>query len=212
MPPFLLRTSVQQIRNKAFDPRQGSGPASCRSLQIFAQCGYVAGARLIFDEHAPEGSASNRRPIQLETRIRPIGPQFADTKLGVTAHLFAGKRSERSGRWPRADGSPSCLRLARLRAHFPARRSRKLFVPPDIEFGANSLPRSATQFRSRFSSAKSDAYKVHALVRILFAQPYNQVILPHFVSFRLRRNSSDMSSGYAPSITMVRFQRRKTAA
>ena len=29
---------------------------------------------------------------------------------------------------------------------------------------------SATQFRSRFSSAKSDAYKVHALVRILFAQ------------------------------------------
>jgi hypothetical protein len=29
---------------------------------------------------------------------------------------------------------------------------------------------SALQFRSRFSSAKSDAYKVHALVRILFAQ------------------------------------------
>jgi hypothetical protein len=28
-----------------------------------------------------------------------------------------------------------------------------------------------TQCRSRFSSAKSDAYKVHALVRILFAQP-----------------------------------------
>jgi hypothetical protein len=30
---------------------------------------------------------------------------------------------------------------------------------------------SATQFRSRFSSAKSDSYKVHALVRILVAQP-----------------------------------------
>jgi hypothetical protein len=29
----------------------------------------------------------------------------------------------------------------------------------------------ATQFRSRFSSAKSDAYKAHTLVRILFAQP-----------------------------------------
>ena len=28
----------------------------------------------------------------------------------------------------------------------------------------------ATQFRSRFSSAKSDSYKVHALVQILFAQ------------------------------------------
>jgi phosphohistidine phosphatase len=34
---------------------------------------------------------------------------------------------------------------------------------------------SATQFRSRFSSAKSDAYKVHALVRILFAQPGSRV-------------------------------------
>jgi Histidine phosphatase superfamily (branch 1) len=34
---------------------------------------------------------------------------------------------------------------------------------------------SATQFRSRFSSAKSDAYKVHALVRILFAQPRSSV-------------------------------------
>ena len=50
------------------------------------------------------------------------------------------------------------------------------------------------------------------LVRIQVPQPYNQVILPHFVSFRLRRNSSDMSASYAPSITMVRFQRRKTAA
>jgi hypothetical protein len=50
------------------------------------------------------------------------------------------------------------------------------------------------------------------LVRIQVPQPYNQVILPHFVSFRLRRNSSDMSAGYSPSITMVRFQRRKTAA
>ena len=28
------------------------------------------------------------------------------------------------------------------------------------------------------------------LVRIQVPQPYNQVILPHFVSFRLRRNSS----------------------
>src|SRR5712672_2358808 len=50
------------------------------------------------------------------------------------------------------------------------------------------------------------------MVRIQVPQPYNQVILPHFVSFRLRRNLSDMSAGYAPSITMVRFQRRKTAA
>jgi hypothetical protein len=33
----------------------------------------------------------------------------------------------------------------------------------------------ATQFRSRFSSAKSDSYKVHALVRILFAQPGSPV-------------------------------------
>jgi hypothetical protein len=37
--------------------------------------------------------------------------------------------------------------------------------------GCNSTASSATQFRSRLSSAKSDAYKVHALVRILFAQP-----------------------------------------
>src|ERR1700730_16231794 len=50
------------------------------------------------------------------------------------------------------------------------------------------------------------------LVRIQVPQPYNQVILPPFVSFSFRRNSSDMSAGYAPSITMVRFQRRKTAA
>ena len=71
---------------------------------------------------------------------------------------------------------------------------------------------SATQFRSRFSSAKSDAYNVHALVRILFAQPYNLVILRRLVSFRLRRNSSDISAGYSPSITMVAFQRRKIAA
>jgi hypothetical protein len=33
----------------------------------------------------------------------------------------------------------------------------------------NSTASSATQFRSRLSAAKSDAYKVHALVRILFA-------------------------------------------
>jgi hypothetical protein len=50
------------------------------------------------------------------------------------------------------------------------------------------------------------------LVRIQVPQPYNLVISRHVVSFRLRRNSSDMSAGYAPSITMVRFQRRKTAA
>jgi len=35
----------------------------------------------------------------------------------------------------------------------------------------NSTASIATQFRSRLSAAKSDAYKVHALVRILFAQP-----------------------------------------
>jgi hypothetical protein len=33
----------------------------------------------------------------------------------------------------------------------------------------NSTASSATQFRSPLSAAKSDAYKVHALVRILFA-------------------------------------------
>ena len=38
---------------------------------------------------------------------------------------------------------------------------------------SNSPASSATGFRSRLSAAKSDAYKVHALVRILFAQPQN---------------------------------------
>jgi hypothetical protein len=42
--------------------------------------------------------------------------------------------------------------------------------------------------------------------------PYNMLILLHFVSFRLRRYSSGMFAGYSPSITMVRFQRHKTAA
>ena len=50
------------------------------------------------------------------------------------------------------------------------------------------------------------------LVRIQVSQPYNILIFARFVSFRLRRNSSGMSAGYSPSITMVRFQRRKTAA
>ena len=50
------------------------------------------------------------------------------------------------------------------------------------------------------------------LVRIQVPQPYNILILLDFISFRLGRNSSDMSAGYAPSIAMVRFQRRKTAA
>ena len=50
------------------------------------------------------------------------------------------------------------------------------------------------------------------LVRIQVPQPQNLPIPLRFVSFLLRRNSSDMSAGYAPSITMVRFQRRKTAA
>src|SRR3984893_10562082 len=36
------------------------------------------------------------------------------------------------------------------------------------------------------------------MVRIQVPQPYNLVILVRFVSFRLRRNSSDMSAGYAP--------------
>jgi hypothetical protein len=41
-----------------------------------------------------------------------------------------------------------------------------------VQKGANASGNVyvATQFRSRFSSAKSDSYKVHALVRILFAQ------------------------------------------
>jgi hypothetical protein len=38
------------------------------------------------------------------------------------------------------------------------------------------------------------------------------LILLSVISFRLRRNPSGMSAGYSPSITMVRFQRRKTAA
>jgi hypothetical protein len=54
--------------------------------------------------------------------------------------------------------------------------------------------------------------EAHSSISVQEGQPYNQVILPHFISFRLRRNSSGMSAGYAPSITMVRFQRRKTAA
>jgi hypothetical protein len=41
--------------------------------------------------------------------------------------------------------------------------------------GCNSTASSATQFRSRLSAAKSDPYKVHALVRILFAQPRSSV-------------------------------------
>jgi hypothetical protein len=40
---------------------------------------------------------------------------------------------------------------------------------------------SATRFRSRFSSAKSDAYKVHALVRILFAQPVITYLILHML-------------------------------
>jgi hypothetical protein len=50
------------------------------------------------------------------------------------------------------------------------------------------------------------------LVRIQVPQPYNLLILLRCVSFHLRRNSSDMSAVYSPSITMVRFQRRNTAA
>ena len=52
---------------------------------------------------------------------------------------------------------------------------------------------SATQFRSRFSSAKSDAYKVHALVRILFAA--RQSGLRGFIS-RWGR-IADIPAGYA---------------
>src|ERR1700730_16297301 len=39
------------------------------------------------------------------------------------------------------------------------------------------------------------------LVRIQVPQPYNIWILLRFVSFRLRRNSSDMSAGYSPSFS-----------
>jgi hypothetical protein len=53
---------------------------------------------------------------------------------------------------------------------------------------------SATQFRSRFSSAKSDAYKVHALVRILFAQPQNLSIPLRIFDFYGLRNSPDTSA------------------
>jgi len=53
---------------------------------------------------------------------------------------------------------------------------------------------SATQFRSRFSSAKSDAYKVHALVRILFAQPQNNSIPLRIFDFYVRRNCLDNSA------------------
>jgi hypothetical protein len=53
---------------------------------------------------------------------------------------------------------------------------------------------SATQFRSRFSSAKSDAYKVHALVRILFAQPQNLSIPLGIFDFYGLRNSPDTSA------------------
>jgi hypothetical protein len=52
----------------------------------------------------------------------------------------------------------------------------------------------------------------HGSISIQEGQPYNLFILPRVVSFRLRRNSSAMSAGYSPSITMVRFRRRKTAA
>src|ERR1019366_4201524 len=50
------------------------------------------------------------------------------------------------------------------------------------------------------------------LVRIQVPKPHSLLILLHFISFRLRRNSSEMSAGYSPSITMVVFQRHKTAA
>ena len=49
-------------------------------------------------------------------------------------------------------------------------------------------------------------------VEILPRQPHNFLILNHFMILRARRNSSDMSADYWPCITMVRFQRRKTAA
>ena len=42
-------------------------------------------------------------------------------------------------------------------------------------------------------------------------QPRKLMILQGIITFSLRRNSSDMSAGYAPFITMVRFERRKIA-
>src|SRR5262249_45263521 len=54
--------------------------------------------------------------------------------------------------------------------------------------------------------------KVHAVVRILFAQPRTLLISLQFRVFRFRRNSSAMSAGYGPSIAMAAFQRRKIAA
>ena len=56
-------------------------------------------------------------------------------------------------------------------------------------------PPSSTQFRSRFSSAKSDAYKV----RILSAQPQNLSIPLHIFDFYGLRNSPDMVSAASSS-------------
>jgi hypothetical protein len=44
---------------------------------------------------------------------------------------------------------------------------------------------STPQFRSRFSSAKSDAYKMHAMVRILFAPATNSQNTASYLRFRL---------------------------
>jgi hypothetical protein len=63
-------------------------------------------------------------------------------------------------------------------------------LPSGFEFLA------ANSFRSRFSSAKSDAYNVHALVRILFAQPViKHVILQVALSFLAAGVNAD-SSGF----------------
>ena len=86
-----------------------------------------------------------------------------------------GRNGEFPLRWS-MDGVGAARRCARLIYNTKGNCGTQGARPAEMSVKSASRHReltasSTTQFRSRFSSAKSDAYKVHALVRILFAQP-----------------------------------------
>jgi hypothetical protein len=100
--------------------------------------------------------------------------------------LLEGHNS-RHGRWYFRDRA--CREPAR-----PASSPQARMEASTADRTPRRLPYQATQFRSRLSAAKSDAYKVHALVRILFAQPGILLKSLRICSFLARRNSPDNSA------------------
>jgi hypothetical protein len=134
----------------------------------------------------------------------------------------ASRRTSAMGRFRRFDCGPANDRSWRIPEVLPAAFDGRLRLQSGLRevvqarvYGVHALILCGQLHRP---NVFQDSPKIrlrreaHSSISVQEGQPHSLLILLHFISFRLRRNSSEMSAGYSPSITMVRFQRRKTAA